>query len=125
MPAKCFPQAIKDSRQRVRLIIADLVNQGIEAVHKSMVVGKSLRDRQSQLVENIVSFSWAHLSTRLIIFTVRQNVANVNLLPIVLDSDDYPGLVAPEMMRILLDPVDTGHNRIRKHLHDRASCLGG
>jgi hypothetical protein len=42
-----LPQAIKDSSQRVRLIIADLVNQGVEVVHKSMVVSKSLRGGQS------------------------------------------------------------------------------
>jgi hypothetical protein len=110
-----LPQAIKDSRQRVRLIIADLVNQGIEA-------GRAIPARREYRF--FLSFSWGHLSTRLIIFTVRQNMANVNI-PIVLACDDYRGLVAAEMMRILFDPVDTGHNRIRKHLHDRASCPGG
>ena len=58
-----LPQAIKDPCQRVRLIIADLDNQGVEPVYKSMVVSNSLRDGQSQLVENFASFSRAHLST--------------------------------------------------------------
>jgi hypothetical protein len=60
---------------------------------------------------------------------VRQNVANVNLLPIVLDSDDYRGLVAAEMMRILLDPVDTGHSAfgnismtVRRASADDSTC---
>jgi hypothetical protein len=71
-----LPQAIKDSSQRVRLIIADFLNQGVEVVHKPMVVSKSLRGGQSELVEDSASFSWAHLSTPLIICTMRQNVAD-------------------------------------------------
>ena len=57
-----LPHAIKGSSQRVSFVIADLFNQGVEAVHKSMVVGKSLRGGQSQFVENSASFSWAHYS---------------------------------------------------------------
>jgi hypothetical protein len=57
-----LPHAIKGSSQRVSFVIADFVNQGVEAVHKSMVVCKSLRDGQSQLLENLVSFNWAHYS---------------------------------------------------------------
>lgn len=57
-----LPHAVKGSSHRVSFIIADLANQGVKAVHKSVVVGKSLRDGQSQLVENSASFSWAHSS---------------------------------------------------------------
>ena len=57
-----LPHAIKGSGQRVSFVIADLDNQGVQAVHKSMVVGNSLWDGQSQLVENSASLSWAHYS---------------------------------------------------------------
>jgi hypothetical protein len=65
---------VQESGQGVRFVVANLTDQGVEAVHKTMVVSKSLRDGQSQLVENIASFSWAHHST------VCQNVADINLV---------------------------------------------
>jgi hypothetical protein len=53
---------VQESGQGVRFVVANLTDQGVEAVDKTMVVSKSLRDGQSQLVENIASFSWAHHS---------------------------------------------------------------
>jgi hypothetical protein len=41
----------------VSLVVADLVNQGVKAADKTIVVSKSLRDAQSQLAENGASFS--------------------------------------------------------------------
>jgi hypothetical protein len=57
-----LPHAIKGSSQRVSFVIADFLNQGVEAVHKFMVVSNCLRDGQSQLLENTASYSWVHYS---------------------------------------------------------------
>jgi hypothetical protein len=38
---------VQESGQGVRFVVANLTDQGVEAVHKTMVVSKSLRDGQS------------------------------------------------------------------------------